>query len=156
MSMAMRIRRYLDDADVRYETIAHPQTSTTSQTAHVAHVPGDCVAKGVLIHYEEGYAVAVAPSCCKVDLSALQSVLRRRLGLATEREIDRLFVDCIRGAVPPMGEPYGLATVVDTRLDGRETVWFEAGDHETLVKMPGRDFDRLMRDCRHAAFSMPV
>lgn len=156
MSMAKRIERYLDDAEVRYETVAHPLTLTASETAQAAHVPGECVAKGVLIHHEEGYAVAVAPSSCRVDLSALQGVLHRRLGLASEHEVNRLFVDCAPGAVPPMGEPYGLVTVVDRRLDGRHTVWFEAGDHETLIKMPGEDFDRLMRDCRHAPISMPA
>jgi Ala-tRNA(Pro) deacylase len=154
MSIANRVRRYLDEAEVDYETSTHIRTATSSETAQAAHIPGDLMAKAVLIHHEEGYMLAVAPATCRVDLNALQRFTERRLGLASEREVDHTFADCAPGAAPPLGEAYGLRTLMDRRLEGRPAIWFEGGDHRTLVKVRGDDFDRMLRHCPHGDFSV--
>jgi len=131
--------------------IRHPYTVTASECAEAAHVPGDKLAKSVLIHMEEGPFLAVIPSDQKVDLHKLQSMLDRRLGLAPEFELDQVFDDCDPGAAPCVGAAYMLPTVIDDSLTGLDRVWFEAGDHKTLVEMRGADFDALMRHARNGA-----
>jgi Ala-tRNA(Pro) deacylase len=74
--------------------------------------------------------------------------------MATEEEIERLFPDCILGAIPPVGAAYGLRTVVDESITEVPDVFFEGGDHATLVHMSGPAFDRLMVEAPHAHFSM--
>lgn len=156
MTIARTLKAHLDANGVRYETVPHPRTYTSSETAQAAHVPGDSVAKAVVIHHEEGYVLAVVPSSHRVDLSTLQEVIHRRMGLASEQDLDELFPDCDRGAAPPVGPAYGVPTVMDDSLRGRDTIWFEGGDHRTLVKISGADFDRLMAGARHAVFSHHV
>lgn len=156
MTIAKRLKQHLDTQGVHYATVAHPRTTTAMETAEAAHVPGDSVAKTVVIHHEEGYVLAVVPSSHRVDLTTLQELLDRRLGLASEREIDKLFDDCDSGAVPPVGAAYNLPIVLDRSLNGRSEVWFEGGDHRTLVQVSGADFDRLMQDARHETFSHHV
>ena len=156
MTIAKRLKQHLDAEGVPYTTVAHPRTTTASETAEAAHVPGDSVAKTVVIHHEEGYLLAVVPSSHRVDLTTLQELLDRRLGLASEREIDTLFDDCDSGAVPPVGTAYGLPMVLDNSLNGCSEIWFEGGDHRTLVQVTGPDFDRLMQGARHASFSHHV
>ena len=156
MSIANRLKQHLDSAGVPYETVRHPRTISAAESAEAAHVPGDAVAKTVVIHHEEGYVLAVVPASHRVDLTTLQELLDRRLGLASEGEIDRLFDDCDSGAVPPIGSAYGLPTLIDRSLRGRSAIWFEGGDHRTLVCVAGPDFDRLMRDGRHGGFSHAV
>ena len=156
MSIANRLKQHLEAAGVPYEIVRHPRTVSASESAEAAHVPGNAVAKTVVIHHEEGYVLAVVPASHRVDLSTLQELLDRRLGLASEREIDKLFDDCDTGAVPPIGSAYGLPTVLDRSLRGQPAVWFEGGDHRTLVQVTGSDFDRLMRDAREAIFSHHV
>ena len=85
-----------------------------------------------------------------------RSLLDRRLGLASETEIGALFDDCDIGAAPPVGSAYAVPTVVDRSLTGLDRVWFEGGDHRTLVSVAGADFDRLMRDARQGGFSHAV
>jgi Ala-tRNA(Pro) deacylase len=153
MTIARRLKLHLDTEGVPYETVAHPRTATASESAQAAHVPGDRLAKAVVIHVESGPVVAVVPSSHRVDLSALQALLDRRLGLASETEIGRLFDDCDIGAAPPVGSAYDVPTVVDRSLAGLDRVWFEGGDHRTLISVAGADFDRLMRDARQGAFS---
>ncbi|MFQ5566504.1 MAG: aminoacyl-tRNA deacylase [Paracoccaceae bacterium] len=153
MTIAKRLKQHLDSQGVRYATVAHPRTTTAMETAEAARVPGDSVAKTVVIHHEEGYVLAVVPSSHRVDLTTLQELLERRLGLASEREISELFDDCDTGAVPPVGAAYSLPTVLDRSLKGRTEIWFEGGDHRTLVQVSGADFDRLMQGARQASFS---
>ena len=156
MTIAKRLKQHLDAQGVSYATAAHPRTITAMEAAEAAHVPGGSVAKTVLIHHEEGYVLAVVPSSHRVDLTTLQELLDRRLGLASEREIDKLFDDCDTGAVPPVGAAYNLPVVLDDSLNGQLDIWFEGGDHRTLVQVAGTEFDRLMRDARHESFSHHV
>ena len=156
MTIAKTLKSHLEAQGIDYESVPHPRTYTASHTAQIAHVPGDNVAKAVVIHHEEGYVLAVVPASHRIDLSTLQEVIDRRMGLASERELDELFPDCDQGAAPPVGAAYGVPTVVDESLGGRDEVWFEGGDHRTLIKVSGAAFDRLMQDARRASFSHHV
>ncbi len=153
MTISKKLRNYLDREGIRYDAVAHPRTATASESAQAAHIPGDHMAKAVVIHHEAGYALAVVPSCNRVDLTALQDLLDRRLGLASEAETCALFEDCDVGAAPPIGAAYGVQTVIDNSLMGQDDIWFEAGDHKTLVHLSGADFDRLMRGATHETIS---
>ena len=105
MTIANRLRQYLESEQVRYDIVPHPRAVTSSRTAQAAHVPGQLVAKSVVVHHELGYVLVVAPSTHRVELDTLQEFLNRRLGLAAEDEVARLFDDCDRGAIPPIGAP---------------------------------------------------
>ena len=156
MSIAKRLKAHLDAEGVAYETVEHPRTSTASRTAEAAHVPGSRLAKTVVIHLENGPVLAVVPSSHRVDLGDLQDLLGRRLGLAAETEVGQLFDDCDMGAAPPIGAAYGVKVVLDRSLAGLDRVWFEGGDHRTLISVKGADFDKLMRDARQGSFSHRV
>jgi len=152
MSISARLKTHLDSQGIPFDMIAHPRTITASETAQAAHVPGDQLAKSVLVHLEEGPMLAVVPSNQQVDLHVLQAMLHRRLGLAPESELGDLFDDCDTGAAPPVGAAYDVPVIVDDSLAGLDRIWFEGGDHRTLVTMRGSDFDALMKDAQHGAF----
>lgn len=153
MTIAKRLKQHLDAEAVAFETVAHPRTATASETAQAAHVPGDQLAKSVVIHDEKGYVLAVVPSTHRVDLAALHELLDRDIDLASEAEVVELFEDCDRGAAPPVGTAYGVPVVLDRSLLGKDRIWFEGGDHRTVVRVAGPDFDRLMRSARLGTFS---
>ncbi|SFM57116.1 aminoacyl-tRNA deacylase [Shimia aestuarii] len=153
MPIASRLKHHLDAHGFPFDMLPHPYTATASETAEQAHVPGDHLAKTVLIHMEEGPFAAVIPSHLHVDLHQLQLMMNRRLGLAPEEELAEVFEDCEIGAAPPVGVAYGIPTVLDKSLMGLDEVWFEAGDHRTLVHMSGHHFDRLMSDAKLGSFS---
>ena len=153
MGIAMTLKQYLDAQGVRYETMTHDKTSCSSLTAQASHVPGDCLAKGIVLRREDGYLVAVIPASQHVDLHEVGRRLDQAVGLASEDELSRLFADCDVGAVPPMPKAYGLEAVVDEGLDAQPEIYFEAGDHRTLVHIDGQDFRELMKDVPHAQIS---
>ena len=153
MTIATRLKNYIESAGVPYDTVAHQRTSTSRQSALAAHVPGSRMAKTVVVHHELGYALAVVPSTHRVELGALQEVMNKRLGLATEDEAGLLFEDCDVGAIPPIGAAYGVPVVLDESFGDASDVYFEGGDHRTLVHVSGRDFRDLTRDSTRARFS---
>jgi Ala-tRNA(Pro) deacylase len=153
MMMAPNLQDFLAEQQVAYEVIAHPHTSSSMETAEAAHVPGDRVAKGVLLEDDGGYLLAVVPSTHHVEVGVLGRQLHRSLRLATELELKALFGDCELGAVPPVGEPYGLTSVVEDELSAQPEVYFEAGDHEHLIRLTQAEFARLMSSATMTHFS---
>ncbi|MDQ6435238.1 aminoacyl-tRNA deacylase [Mesorhizobium sp. LHD-90] len=153
MTIATRLKDYIESAGVSYDTLRHQRTSTSRQSAIAAHVPGSTLAKTVVVHHELGYALAVVPSTHRVELGKLQDIMDKRLGLASEDEAGLLFEDCEIGAIPPIGAAYGVPVVLDESFGDLADIYFEGGDHKTLVHVTGRDFRNLTKDARLARFS---
>jgi Ala-tRNA(Pro) deacylase len=152
MAMSMSMRDYLKDSGLWYEELHHPHAITASHIAQNAHVAGDRLAKAVMLKGDSGYRLAVLPSTCRVDLHELSHMLQERIGLATEDEVRDAFMDCDAGALPPLGHIYGMKVCVDDSLRMQPDIYFEAGDHETLIHMKGPDFERLMDRAEHGNF----
>jgi Ala-tRNA(Pro) deacylase len=153
MTIAPRLKNYIDGRHISYDTVAHHRTATSRQSAVAAHVPGSRMAKSVLVHHELGYALAVVPSTHRIELAVLQDILDKRLGLASEEEALSIFDDCDVGAIPPVGAAYDVPVILDDSLADDGDVYFEGGDHRTLVHVSGSDFRSLTRDARRARFS---
>lgn len=151
--MAKTVKMYLDSQEIEYRLLAHPRSSCSKETATVAHLAQDHIAKAVILKDEQGFLMAVIPGTHWIKLHALQQELDRYLELASEEEVDGLFEDCRPGAVPPLGPAYDMETVLDEALTTLAYVYFEAGDHERLVSVSGEDFRRLLGGARHGYFS---
>lgn len=153
MAIAMKLKDYLDHMDVNYELVEHPYTATAMEAAEQSHVSGEKIAKAVLLQDADGYVLAVLPATHKVQIQRLGMRLNRPLELAEEPEIGLIFDDCDLGALPPVGKAYKMDVVLDDALDRSEDLYFEAGDHTSLVHMRTRDFHALLGDAPHGEFS---
>jgi len=156
MSFGRKFKEYLLDSRVDFDVIEHRRTESSSETAQAAHIPGDRLAKAVVLQHDDGYVLAVVPSTHRVELGTLERTLGCRLNIATESDIEEIFRDCALGAVPPTGPAYDLMTLVDEELDKLPEVYFESGDHRTLVHVTGDGFRQLMAEAQHAQFSHHV
>ncbi|HLT03176.1 MAG TPA: YbaK/EbsC family protein [Geminicoccaceae bacterium] len=153
MTMASTLRRHLESRGVEYQVVNHPMTASSSETAQSAHVSGNRIAKSVVLRDGEGYLLAVLPAAHHLSLEMLQDWLGRSFALASEQEIGRLFPDCELGAIPPLGGAYDLDVVLDERLARLDEVYFEGGDHQTLVRIGGEQFRHLMASAKFGRFS---
>jgi Ala-tRNA(Pro) deacylase len=154
MSIAPQLRQFLDEAKADYDIIDHRPTQSALDSARSANIPAELVAKAVLLDTtDDDHLLAVIPADRKVELNELRSELGSKPRLSSEAEIGKLFKDCEVGAVPPIG--YGVTTIIDDSLDQQPDVYFEAGDHKSLVHMNHDQFSRLTRDARHGQFSEP-
>ena len=154
MAIASTVSNYLAEHDVAYDVLTHPHTASSGESAQAAHVPGTRLAKSVVLEDEQGYLMVVLPSNRQVNLGELHRLLNRNLGLATESELGGLFIDCEIGALPAMGPAYGMETVVDDTLAEQSDIYFEAGDHEQLIRVSAETFQTLLGESAwHGRFS---
>ena len=128
MAIAPTFQKYLIAKNVVYDVVAHEPTKSSMRTAETCRVSGDC--------------------------EDLRMQLGLDVDLAAEYEIEELFDDCMPGAIPPVGECYGLDTVVDDSIEEQPEVYLEGGDHETLVHMSHAQFASLTATARHGTFSV--
>jgi Ala-tRNA(Pro) deacylase len=153
MAIAPTLQKYLDQ-NVTYEVIPHEPTLSSMHTAEACHISGDGLAKGIVLRRDDGYMLAVLPASHHIRLSDLRRQIGNDVDLAGEMEIDQLFRDCAHGAVPPVGECYGLDVIVDDSIQEQPEVYLESGDHETLLHMSQAQFARITAQAQHSRFSV--
>jgi Ala-tRNA(Pro) deacylase len=144
MSVATKLTRYLDKSGVDYSVLKHAPTYTAQDTAHAAHVPGKDLAKSVVVKADDRFVLVVLPAPRKVDLDRLRLALNAtEVRIALEPEFRSLFPGCEAGAMPPLGNLYGLEVYVDESLSRDENIVFNACTHVDAIRMRYRDFERL-------------
>jgi Ala-tRNA(Pro) deacylase len=153
MSIATRIVNYLDEQDIKYDTINHTHTNTSAGTARMADIPLETIAKAVVLEdHDSRHLMAILPADHKVSLHKLNQKLDLNLHLADEQQVYKMFSDCDHGAVPAIGQAYNMNSIYDEALDQLDDVYFEAGDHETLIHLTKMQFGRLMNNTKHSQF----
>lgn len=155
MAIAMSLQKYLDGRGVPYEVMPHMRSTRSTTTARATGIAAEDLAKGVLMKYANGYILAIVPASRQVSLDEVGAMFEREVALATENEVAAVFKDCETGAIPPIATAYGVEAVIDESLDEARDIYFEGGDHRTLVHLKGRDFTELMAEVPHAHISSP-
>jgi len=146
MAMSPILENCLRSKGSAFEVLQHSHSYNSMSTAETAHIPGDRLAKTVVLQDGAGYLAAVLPSTYHLRLSELREMTGRPLVLANENEVRELFKDCELGAVPPVTMAYGMTTYLDESLAQQPDVYFEAGDHEEVIHMRTEQFLDLMED----------
>ncbi len=141
-----RIKRLLDAGGTHYDMLPHREAFTAQEVAETSHVSGRRLAKVLIAKEHDGrYLMVVLPAPCRADLIALRDAAgTRRLSLAREGELAALFPDCDTGAMPPFGNLYNLPVYIDTCFARAGDFFFQAGNHQEIVRMPYEDFERLV------------
>jgi len=153
MSIALTLAQYLIDREVAYDVVPHPHAETASATAKASHVPADSLAKAVVLKGGDGFMLAVLPASRHIQFEELRRLLGSDVDMASEEQVETLFLDCESGAVPALGAAYGLDVVVDDSLAQQPDVYLEGGDHANLVHISGAHFKHLTADARHGRFT---
>jgi Ala-tRNA(Pro) deacylase len=157
MAISSTLNKFLDQHQIEFELVPHTPTGSSMETMRQARVPGDRLAKAVVLKEEDSYSMVVLPSVEHVDLAALRKQLGHGVELATEAELSKLFPDCAVGAVPPVGPAWDMDTYLDDCFLGDDDeVFFEAGDHEDLVRVSGDQFQKLLGNVRHGHYGHTV
>lgn len=153
MSIAPTLQKYLTAENIQYAEILHEPTMSSTRTAEVCHISGDRLAKGIVLRRNGDYMLAVMPASHHLRLSELRTKLGEDVDMADETEIDQLFRDCAHGAVPAVGQCYGLNLIVDDSIGAQPEIYMEAGDHATLLHLSQAQFARLTANALHGRFS---
>lgn len=140
------LKHFLDQNGVKYVSVRHSPAYTAQELAALAHVPGKEWAKTVMVKLDGKMAMAAVPASGRVIFDRLREAAGAKAAeLATEQEFRDLCPGCEVGAMPPFGNLFGMEVYVDTQLAEDEEIAFNAGSHTEMVKLPYRDFARLVK-----------
>ena len=140
------LREYLDKNSVPYGVISHSPAFTAQGIAALVHVPGQELAKTVIVKLDGELALAVLPASFRIDLTSLEEEAGvKRAELASEEEFRDQFPECETGAMPPFGNLYGFKVFADESLTRDQEIVFNACSHRELIRMSWNDFERLAR-----------
>jgi Ala-tRNA(Pro) deacylase len=141
--IATDFTRELIGQQVEYELIPHRRTETAREEALEVGLAE--VAKTIIVATSAGFVRAIVPASDRLDLNKLRALLHgaKDVRLASEEEMAGAYPMFDLGAVPPFGGPPGDRTVLDRHLAARESIVFEAGSHESSVKLRTIDVVRL-------------
>ncbi|MNP54336.1 YbaK / prolyl-tRNA synthetases associated domain protein [compost metagenome] len=64
--------------------------------------------------------------------------------MTRESGLPHLFEDCERGAIPALGEAYGIKMLLDPSLTRQGDIYLEAGNHSYLVHMSTEQYLKLV------------
>ena len=140
MSIARTIKQYLDDKHVIYNVIQVQHFDSPLQAAVSAGIPPRSLYYPVVLRDPFGLMMAILPASHTLDYTRLGALLNRKIAPAFHTQLSSVFSDCQPGMIPPIGEPYGIRTIIDANLSSPEEVYMVAGDNSRIVKLSRKDF----------------
>ncbi len=157
MNISSRLIRYLSDKKISYQAIEHCHSNSSIGSAITANISLNQIAKAVLLQdHEDRKLMAVLPAKNKISVSTLNANLHGTYQLIKEHEIYRMFSDCDLGAIPPVAEAYNISMVCDNELDRLDEIYFESGDHQTLLQVDKVNFQAIVASGKHFHFSRQI
>jgi Ala-tRNA(Pro) deacylase len=145
MEIPQRLLQFLNQSQVKYQILHHPEAFTAQELAAIEHVKGKNHAKVVMATAAGKPVMLVLPATHRVDLDQLSTLAGKPATLATEAQFKELFPDCAVGTMPPFGHLYGVPTYIERSLTEDTLVVFEAGTHSDAIKMNCADYARLAK-----------
>lgn len=154
MSIAKKVRAYLDDADINYQLLTHTPSNNSLSSALQSNLTTSQIVKAIVLEDIQGdKLMAILPASHKISLRALNENFNRQFHIVKESHIYELFDDCKHGAVPPIAQVYELDRVYDECLLLQESLYLEGGDHTTLIQLTQEEFRKLLLNAPILRFS---
>jgi Ala-tRNA(Pro) deacylase len=139
------LKKYMDTHSVTYKTISHPRAYTAAQCAQAAHISGNLFAKSVVVKLDGKFVLVAIPANNRLDLDLFKKETHAaHAEIAREFEFQDKFKDCEIGAIPLLGELFGMDVYIADSLAHQEWLVFNAGNHNELVKIKSGDFLNLV------------
>ncbi|HSU72955.1 MAG TPA: YbaK/EbsC family protein [Candidatus Binatia bacterium] len=144
------IKKLLDANKVSYQCWTHPDCSTSEEGAAIRGTPLMSGAKALIFRSEGKFLMLVIPGDKEASMTSLKMATRTKsLSLATHEEALQV-TGCTIGSIPPFGNLFKIPVYVDKTLWRNETIYFNAGRHDTSIGMSIDDWDQLVQPIRVA------
>ena len=144
--MFKTICKWLDDNEVKYETIHHEPTPTSEDSARIR---GDSLsqgAKAIIYKIQDDYALFVFAADRKMDTKKIKAYFKqkgkrvKKTRFASPDEL-KAMTGLVPGSVPPFGRPIlDFDLYVDPSLMDNETISFNAGSLTDSIRLSLKDY----------------
>jgi len=140
-----KLKEFLDTKMVKYVCIMHSPAYTAQEIAHCSLVSGNELAKTVILKVDGEMVMAVLPAAAMIDMRRLRQWFKcDDIRLAREHEFFARFPECDVGAMPALGNLYGMDVYIDPHLTNNRKITFNAGTQDELISMMYKDYKMLV------------
>lgn len=144
MTCRKRLEKMFREAGVKFSVSKHAEVYSAQRLAGLLHIPGERMAKVVMVKADDEWVMLVLPAPYRLDLTKVKKELKAKdVRLAKEEEFASLFPDCEVGAMPPFGGLYNVRLCVDRTLTTQPEIAFPAGSHREIMRISYADFERI-------------
>jgi len=134
-----KILAHLDSLGIAYEKLEHEPVTTSEAAAGARASRLEEGAKALVVKAKDDYYHLIISAAARLDSKKLRHIIgSRKLRFATAQEVFRL-TGCRPGAVPPLGNLFGLPVYMDSLLLAEDTVYFNCGSHTVSLRMARQD-----------------
>jgi Ala-tRNA(Pro) deacylase len=135
---------WLERHGIEHDVHEHAEAFTARGTARAEGVDPRSFAKVVAVSTDEGRTVLlILDADDRVDLhKARRAIGAGDVRLLSEGELATLAPDCALGALPAVGELFGLATIADHAVRDDPAISFDAGSHRYSVRVDRSAWER--------------
>ena len=134
---------WLAGHDIVYEVHEHAVSFTARETAHAEGVDPHTFAKVVAVTADHRPALIVVDSIDHVDMRKTRHVLGARdVRLLSEEELAQLAPGCDIGALPAVGQLFGVPMYADNAVHNDAQISFNAGSHRFTVRVDRIDWEQ--------------
>jgi len=142
--MYQRIVDELDQHGVSYTSLTHAPVVTSNEAARERGNDAATGLKCLLLKSDTDFVLAVLPGSAKLDSRALRRVTESRDVRFADPDDVRERMGCEVGACYPLGNLIRTRTIFDSDIAECEDVVFNAGLHDTSIRMRARDLMALV------------
>lgn len=139
MEVFEKVKRILNEKNIKYTLKSHEATYTSEQAAKAR---GDSLkqgAKAMIVKTDKDFVLLVLSAEKRIDSKKVKKMLNsKNLSFADINKLKEFGL--VPGAVPPLGSILGLKTYVDKSLLENEEISFNAGSLTNSIKMKLKDY----------------
>jgi Ala-tRNA(Pro) deacylase len=143
MTMPTKLVEFLETHHLKYETIAHSETQTSLATVNWINCDAAQLAK-IIVCEIDNYRTSLflLPAAEVMDLKELKkNINAKKINILPETKLEEIFNDCEIGAQPTYGSLYNLPTFLPEHSDKNKDIYFNAGTHTDVLRVPYSEFD---------------
>lgn len=158
MNLPDSVRSYLDQQRFPYKLIPYPANEALEQVIEKFDIPTRRLVRAILLQDADGLLMAILPYSHILDFPLLCQLREREPEPLYGNETLQFFQSrgCKGDSRPPLPAAFGVPALVDSNLPSEGEIYFESGSGDSLIKMAGRDFNRLLDQARWGQFSIPA
>lgn len=156
MTVATRLKHFLEFWKVNYMVFSHPSTASLSKAAEFISIPIDRVITSTLLLLESSTKTSKIILCVHrlndelniESIATFYGLKSVQIKIVKLDFLNQYFDDCSPNISLAFGEPYGIASLIDSSIKQLPYVYFSGGGSTSLIRLTREDFIYLTTQSR--------
>ena len=147
MSIPKKVLNFLEKERAKHEAVKHKTVYTAFDRAATLKVPEKIVGKTLVMRVDKKVALVLIPANKNLDISKLGKTAKaKKINFIKEAWIKKNLKGVKIGAIPPLGNLWGLPTFIDKSLVSLPKIILNSGDYSLSIKLKGTALRKLIPD----------